>query len=92
MKEIWVFNGAKGRFPSAIFEKQADAEKWIKGSALTGVLTKYPVGISVYEWAIETGHFRVKNENEKTSAFIEKFSSAAQEHIHYEDGESDQMM
>lgn len=89
MKEVWVFNGAEGRFPSAIFEERADAEKWIEINALTGVLTKYPLGISVYEWAIENGHFRVKNEKEKSSAFIQKFSSAAQEHIHFENGSSD---
>jgi len=89
MKEVWVFNGAEGRFPSAIFDDRADAEKWIERNALTGVLTKYPVGISVYEWAIENGQFRVKNENEKSSAFIQKFSSAAQEHIHFENGSAD---
>lgn len=89
MKEVWVFNGAEGRFPSAIFEERADAEKWIERNALSGVLTKYPVGVSVYEWAMENGHFRVKNEKEKSPAFIQKFSSAAQEHIHFENGSSD---
>lgn len=86
MKEVWVFNGAEGRFPSAVFDEQVDAERWIKSNALTGTLTKYPVGVSVYQWAIEEGHFRVKNEKEKSSAFIQKFSSAALEHIHFEKG------
>lgn len=89
MKEVWVFNGAEGRFPSAIFEERVDAEKWIERNGLTGVLTKYPVGIPVYEWAIENGHFRAKSEKESSSAFIQKFSSAAQEHIHFENGSSD---
>lgn len=89
MKEVWVFNGAEGRFPSAIFENKDDAEEWVKKYALTGVLTKYPVGVSVYEWAVENGHFRVKNEKEGSSLFIQKFSSAAQEHIHFENGSAD---
>ncbi|NHZ32468.1 DUF7710 domain-containing protein [Massilia rubra] len=86
MKEVWVFNGAEGRFPSAVFDARADAQRWIAKNALTGVLTKYPVGISVYEWAIENGQFSAKNEQQKSSAFIQKFSSAAQEHVHFENG------
>ena len=89
MKEVWIFNGADGRFPSAVFENLADAEAWIKGTKLTGVLTKYPVGIPVYEWAIANGHFKVKSEKETSPSFIQKFSSAAQEHIHFENGCSD---
>lgn len=89
MKEVWVFNGAEARFPSAIFDERAAAEKWIQRYALTGMLTKYPVGISVYEWAIEEGQFRVKNEKEESAAFIQKFSSSAQEHIHFENGRCD---
>ncbi|CAK15314.1 hypothetical protein PSEEN2510 [Pseudomonas entomophila L48] len=50
------------------------------------MLTQYPVGISVYEWAIENGHFHVKREKEKSPAFIQKFSSAAQAHFHFERG------
>ncbi|MCG8294644.1 DUF7710 domain-containing protein [Pseudomonas entomophila] len=89
MKEVWVFNGAEGRFPSAVFLELGDAEEWIKNNGLSGVLTKYPVGISVYDWAVENGHFRIKNEKEKSSAFIQKFSSAAQEHFHFENGSSE---
>ena len=89
MREVWIFNGAEGRFPSGVFERRADAEEWISRNGLTGVLTKYPVGISVYEWAIENGHFKVKSEKDTSPAFIQKFSSAAQEHMHFEDGSSD---
>ncbi|SDR07998.1 hypothetical protein [Pseudoxanthomonas sp. CF125] len=89
MKEVWVFNGAEGRFPSAVFEERADAESWIKRNALTGVLTKYPIGVSVYEWAIKEGHFCVKNQQEKSATFIQNFSSAAQEHLHFENGSCD---
>ncbi|WP_084513842.1 DUF7710 domain-containing protein [Azovibrio restrictus] len=89
MKDVWVFNGVGGKFPSAIFDEQADAEKWIKKNSLTGVLTRYPVGVSVYDWAIENNHFFVGHAGQKSSDFIQKFSSAAQEHIHFENGSSD---
>ena len=86
MNTVWIFNGAEGRFPSAVFSAYADAENWIKAHSLSGVLTQYPVGISVYEWAIENGHFHVTREKEKSPAFIQKFSSAAQAHFHFERG------
>ncbi|MET3382216.1 MULTISPECIES: hypothetical protein [Variovorax] len=86
IKEVWVFNGVNAKFPSAVFLVKEDAFGWIKKHALTGVLTKYPVGISVYEWAIESGNFKVKSEKDSTPEFIGKFSSAAQEHMHFENG------
>ena len=89
MKEVWVFNGAEGRFPSAVFLELGGAEEWIKNNGLSGVLTKYPVGISVYDWAVKNGHFCIKSEKEKFSVFIQKFSSAAQEHFHFENGSSE---
>ena len=87
--EIWVFNGENSRFPSGVFEDKYTAEEWIKKYELSGVLTKYPVGISVYDWAIESGSFKVKSEKDSRPEFIGKFSSAAQEHWHYENGSSE---
>jgi len=89
MKKIWIFNGANGRFPSAVFESREDAEVWIKKYSLTGVLTKYSIGISVYEWAIANNHFKAKSERDCSATFIQGFSSAAQEHMHYENGSSE---
>lgn len=86
IKEVWIFNGANSKFPSAVFEAKEDAVAWIEKHGLTGVLTKYPVGISVYDWAVESGNFKVKSERDSTPEFIGKFSSAAQEHMHFEDG------
>lgn len=86
VKEVWVFNGANAKFPSAVFLIKENAFDWIKKNKLTGVLTKYPVEMSVYEWAIESGNFKVKSERDSTPEFIGRFSSAAQEHMHFEDG------
>ncbi|MGJ7555629.1 DUF7710 domain-containing protein [Variovorax sp. RB3P1] len=86
VKEVWVFNGVNAKFPSAVFLTKEEASAWIKSNELTGVLTKYPVGISVYEWALQSGNFKVKSERDLTPEFIGRFSSAAQEHMHFENG------
>ncbi|MBI1281300.1 MAG: hypothetical protein GC179_24445 [Anaerolineaceae bacterium] len=85
--EVWLFNGTNAQFPSGIFSSRERAEEWIQKHRLSGILTKYPVDISVYDWAIENGLFRVKDEEKKTANFIQRFSSASQEHYHYENGE-----
>ena len=86
VEAIWVFNGAASQFPSGVFSSKEIAEEWITKHNLTGVLTKYPVDIGVYEWAIQNGFFTPVEEREKTPRFIQRFSSSNQEHYHYEDG------
>lgn len=86
MESIWIFNGATSRFASAVFENVEEAEKWIAKYKVTGVLTNYPINISVYDWAIQKGYFTPKKEEHISSEFIGKFSSASQDHFHYEDG------
>jgi hypothetical protein len=49
MDEIWVFNGG-GQFPAAVFSSREKAEVWIAERVLSGVLTKYPVDVPVYDW------------------------------------------
>ena len=85
-KNIWVFNGANSRFPSGIFMEKELAEHWIKKHKLTGTLTLYPINKGVYDWAIEQGNFTPSKDHEYTSSFIQKFSSASQEHYHYSEG------
>jgi hypothetical protein len=83
---VWVFMGAKATFPSAVFQSTAQAEEWIRKHRLTGVLTQYPVGISVLDWVIEKGHFSPNPERLLDPNFVGRFSSAYTEHFHYEDG------
>ena len=87
MSIVWVFNGGRNPFPSGVFRQRQHAEAWIRQHRLTGTLTAYPLDIGVYHWAIEQGHFKLKTDKHSTPAFIESFSSAAQEHYHYENGE-----
>lgn len=86
LKEVWIFNYENAKFPSAICSEKSKAVEWIVRLALTGVLTKYPVDISVYDWAIESGNFKIKTPKDAQPGFIGKFSSAAQEHMHFKGG------
>ena len=89
MKEIWVFNGTMARFPSALFLSLESAKCWVEKNKLTGVLTKYPVDIGVYDWAIKNDLFIPKEDKHKSSYFIGGFTCASMEHYHFEDGKED---
>jgi hypothetical protein len=83
---VWVFFGAGNRFSSGVFIDKDTATTWISKHKLTGVLTQYPLGTGVYDWAIENELFEPKKEHENSSDFIQQFTCAAQEHYHFEDG------
>ena len=87
MEHIYLFNGDGGaKFCGGVFTSKEKAEEWIGKYSLSGVLTKYPVDISVYDWALETKQFLPKREEHVSPSFIGGFTSATQEHFHYEDG------
>jgi hypothetical protein len=83
---VWVFNGANNKFPSGIFSTKDSAILWIESKKLTGILTNYPLNLSVYDWAIQSGAFLIRKEHHKSAIFISNFSSASQDHYHYTDG------
>ncbi len=83
---VWVFNGAGGRLPSAIFLDKQMAIAWIAQHRLTGVLTRYPVNIGLYDWALRMNFFTPRREDQKTPQFIGRFTCASLEHYHCEDG------
>jgi hypothetical protein len=83
---VWVFNSGWKGFPSGVFTTRELAENWIAENHLSGTLTKYPLNLGVYHWAIQTGLFKPKAEYQHQARFIATFSSASQEHYHYEDG------
>jgi hypothetical protein len=87
MDSVWVFNGARSNFPSGVFSQRDIAEEWIRAQSLTGTLTKYPIDVGAYEWAVTRGHFEPKRPDQQTPEFIGRFSDASQEHYHYEDGQ-----
>ena len=85
-RRVWVFHGAKGRFTSAVFAELSTAETWIEKHRLTGVLTAYPLNMGAYDWAVERALFAPKKPDHSSSDFIGSFTSASQEHFHFENG------
>ena len=83
---VWVFVADGGSSPSAVFREVESAEEWIGRNKLTGLLTEYPVGIGVYDWAVETGLFKPKPSKRIDSSFIGRFTTAAARHHHFENG------
>lgn len=84
---VWVFNGANAAFPSGVFTTQNEARAWIRANRLTGTLTQYPLGVGVYDWAIQHGFFKAKRTEQASPGFIQAFTSSRQEHEHFEDGQ-----
>lgn len=88
MNIVWIFNGPKSAFPSGAFTQRETAELWIQQHGLSGVLTAYPLNVGVFDWAVNLGHFSPKRGDQRNAEFIQRFSSATQEHYHYEHGKA----
>jgi hypothetical protein len=86
MNYLFLFHTTRSTFCGGVFSEREIAEKWIAKYSLSGVLTKYPVDVGVYDWAIENGKFTPKKEGQFMPDFIGGFSTAGQEHYHYADG------
>jgi len=85
LRFVWIFNNG-ATFPGGVFEDLEDAKTWIARHGLSGTLTRYPVGVGVYDWVIKKGWFQPKRPDQKTQGFIGGFSSAYLEHYHFENG------
>jgi hypothetical protein len=86
MKSVWVFTGLGSPLPAGVFSTQEKAEGWIAAHRLSGTLSEYPLDVGVYDWALGQGLFTPRGEEQRTPEFIGRFSSASQQHHHYEDG------
>lgn len=86
LQQVWIFCGAGSRFPAGVFTDKDAALDWILRHQLTGVLSAYPLNAGVYDWAVLQGHFTPASEHEHTPGFVQKFTSASQEHYHVENG------
>lgn len=86
-RHVWIFTGVGSAFPSGAFTTRERAERWIRTNRLTGTLTAFPLDEGTFEWALRvgavTGCARTRGEE---PGFVSRFSSAVQEHYHYEDG------
>lgn len=86
MSIVWVFTGSQAQFAAGVFTQRKAAEQWIRQHGLSGTLTAYPLDIGTFDWAISAGYFTPKRDDQRSAEFIQRFSSASQEHYHYENG------
>ncbi|RJE77126.1 hypothetical protein BGP78_10170 [Pseudoalteromonas sp. MSK9-3] len=90
MNWVWVFNKNSNGFSGGVFSTLELAESWIKENKLSGLITKYPLDQGVFDWAIENDMHSIKKEKlaekSKQPNFIGGFTTASQEHYHYENG------
>lgn len=84
---MYIFIGEGAQIPSGVFTLLEKAEQWIRTYSLSGVLSKYPVDTGLYDWAIYEDFFIVKNDYQKESKFIQRFTCASMDHVHFEKGE-----
>jgi hypothetical protein len=82
---VWVFFGERAQFACAVFGSLDTAEACISENGFTGLLTWYPLDETSYDWAIRTGAFRPKSDDQRKPAFRQSFTSGTRHH-HYEDG------
>lgn len=86
-KHVWIFNGTGGQFAGGVFTSLADAEEWIRRSNLSGVLTAYPVDEGCFDWALRVGAVTgTARDRGGDARFVGSFTSASQDHFHFEDG------
>lgn len=86
LQAVWVFHGASAPFSSGVFTSKQAADQWIARHQLSGMLTKYPLDTGVYDWAIAEGLFQPRQDYQTGAKFVGRFTSASQEHYHYEAG------
>ena len=84
--EIWVFIGEGSKLAVGCFDSFDEAIKVISKYELSGLLTQYPINELAYDWAVRNQFFSPKKPEQKTAAFIGRFTSASQAHFHFENG------
>lgn len=80
---IWVIQTSENLNLLGCYFDKKQAENYIFKNKIKCILTKYPVGESVYEWVISNDFWKPKNDLQKSPKFMMKFNSAYLEHYHY---------
>ena len=80
---IWLIQSSENLNVIGCFMRKHEAETYIFENNLKCMLTKYPINMSVYDWAIQNNFWQPKNDLQKNSKFRAKFNSAYLEHDHY---------
>ncbi|MEO0462001.1 MAG: hypothetical protein AAF127_02650 [Pseudomonadota bacterium] len=81
---VYVFHGEGASFAAAVYSTVEDAKAAIVTNGMSGTLTAYPLGQTVYAHVVEEGLFKGKDSPEPR--YIQRFTSAYLEHFHFVDG------
>lgn len=81
---IFVFHGTDAKFASGVYESLEDAKRSIAAHKMSGILTSDPVNETVYDYAVRNEFFQPKPT--QSESFVQKFTSASQEHYHFQNG------
>lgn len=84
---VYVFHGVGAQFAAAVYASVGQAAADIERHRLSGLLTWYPIGSTVYDYAVGQGLFPPREYGD--GKFIQSFTSAALEHHHFENGRID---
>jgi hypothetical protein len=83
---VWVFMGDKGQFPMGVWSSLNFAHRYIHDKMFTGSLTAYELDTPIYDWAVNTGKFKRKNDQHRSIKFQQTFSNQCQEHYVFKEG------
>lgn len=67
---VWIFVATRATFPAGVFCSLDQADTWIKAHQLSGIVTEYPIGWGVYDWAVSNGFFRPPSNKVIDGTFI----------------------
>ncbi len=84
---IWIFSGPRLSPATGAFDDLDMAEAWIKQHQLSGMLTAYPRNQGCYDWAVREELVGTSVMKKYSPEYVAKFTSAMQEHHHYENGQ-----
>ncbi len=82
---VWIFHGDSARYASGVFADRDSALAWAARHDVTGILTKYPVGIGCYDLAVEQGRFTPTKPHHGSPSHVVGFSPPGP-HIHLRNG------
>lgn len=82
---LFVFHGEGAKFASGVYDSLEGAKRSIASHKMSGILTCYPVNETAYDYAVRNEFFQPKPT--QSESFVQRFTSASQEHYHFQNGE-----
>jgi hypothetical protein len=69
---VWIFNGDRARYASAVFETAEAGITWAADHRVTGILAEYPYG-GAYDAAVSEGRFTESKPHHGTAEHVAAF-------------------